>query len=140
MPIREICGVSSFLRLLRLACGHPLQLRSSASAFISVPSFCPISPAVLLASVVRMNSGQTRQSTLRGPRAAPSSSAMSHVRDPIAEAASAGIDLSLLDSNLALSFEERLLRHDSALEFATALREAGAVYYASTPRTSASSR
>lgn len=40
----------------------------------------------------------------------------------------AGIDLDLLDSNLALTYEERVLRHDSALELMLALREAGAVY------------
>ena len=40
----------------------------------------------------------------------------------------AGIDLDLLDSNLALSYEERVLRHASALELVWVLREAGAVY------------
>jgi hypothetical protein len=40
----------------------------------------------------------------------------------------AGINLNLLDSNLALSSEERVLRHESTLEFVRALLEACAVY------------
>jgi hypothetical protein len=44
------------------------------------------------------------------------------------EARCAGIDLDLLDSNLALSYEERVLRHASALELVWTLREAGAAY------------
>lgn len=43
----------------------------------------------------------------------------------LAEARRAGIDLDLLDSNLALSYEDRVLRHASALELVCALREAG---------------
>ena len=50
----------------------------------------------------------------------------------IEEARRAGIDLDLLDSNLALSAEERVLRHESALELVRALREAGAAYEKST--------
>ncbi len=46
----------------------------------------------------------------------------------IEEARRAGIDLSLLDSNLALSYEERVLRHASAQELMWALKEAGAAY------------
>jgi hypothetical protein len=47
--------------------------------------------------------------------------------DPaIEEARRAGFDLDLLDSNLALTPEQRALRHDSALELVHALREAGA--------------
>ena len=46
----------------------------------------------------------------------------------IEEARRAGIDLDLLDSNLALSPEERVLRHESALELVRALREAGAAF------------
>jgi hypothetical protein len=42
------------------------------------------------------------------------------------EARRAGIDLDLLDTNLALTCEQRVLRHESALELARALREAGA--------------
>lgn len=49
------------------------------------------------------------------------------------EARRAGIDLSLLDSNLALSYEQRALRHESALELVLALREAGAAYEKSPP-------
>lgn len=46
--------------------------------------------------------------------------------DPAIEAARrAGFDMDLLDSNLALSPEERALRHESALELMLALREAG---------------
>ena len=48
----------------------------------------------------------------------------------IAEAERAGFDLSLVDSNLALTPEERLLRHDSALELVLEMRAAGAALYA----------
>ena len=44
------------------------------------------------------------------------------------EARRAGIDLDLLDSNLALTHEQRVLRHEPALELVLALREAGAGY------------
>ena len=47
----------------------------------------------------------------------------------IAEAERAGFDLSLVDSNLALSIEERLLWHDAALEFKLALCAAGEAMY-----------
>lgn len=43
----------------------------------------------------------------------------------LAAAEKAGIDLSLLDSNLALSYEDRVLRHESALELMQTMREAG---------------
>lgn len=43
----------------------------------------------------------------------------------IEAAARAGFDINLIDCNLALTPEERLLRHDSALELALALRRAG---------------
>ena len=46
----------------------------------------------------------------------------------IEEARRAGIDLALLDSNLALSPEQRVLRHESARELMLALKEAGAAY------------
>lgn len=46
----------------------------------------------------------------------------------IEEARRAGLDLDLLDSNLALTPEERALRHESALELVLALKEAGTVY------------
>jgi hypothetical protein len=49
------------------------------------------------------------------------------------EARRAGIDLDLLDSNLALTYEQRALRHDSALELVLALREAGAAYETPAP-------
>jgi hypothetical protein len=48
----------------------------------------------------------------------------------IEEAEKAGFDLTLVDSNLALSIEERLLRHDAALEFKLTLRAAGEAMYA----------
>ncbi len=48
------------------------------------------------------------------------------------EARKAGFDLDLIDSNLALTPEQRALRHASALELAQALREAGAAYEQST--------
>ena len=55
-------------------------------------------------------------------------SANSHVmkqpNQALEEARRAGIDLDLLDSNLALSYEQRVLRHESALELVLALREA----------------
>ena len=45
--------------------------------------------------------------------------------DPAIEAARrAGFDIDLLDSNLALSPEERWKQHDAALEFALALESA----------------
>lgn len=58
----------------------------------------------------------------------------------IAEAERAGFDLSLVDSNLELSVEERLLRHDAALEFKLALRAAGEAMYAQAARTAAPAR
>ena len=58
--------------------------------------------------------------------------ANSHAMEPpnqaLEEARRAGIDLDLLDSNLALTYEQRVLRHESALELMLALREAGAAY------------
>lgn len=44
------------------------------------------------------------------------------------EARKAGIDLDLLDTKLALTYEQRVLRHESALELVLALKEAGATY------------
>ncbi len=49
-------------------------------------------------------------------------SAMNESENAIAEAEKAGFDLSLVDSNLRLTVEERMLRHDSALEFVLELR------------------
>jgi hypothetical protein len=58
----------------------------------------------------------------------------------IAEAERAGHDLSIVDCNLRLSIEERLLRHDAALELALEFRRAGAALYAQTPPTAAAAR
>ena len=58
----------------------------------------------------------------------------------IAEAERVGFDLSLVDSNLALSVEERLLRHDAALEFKLALRAAGEAMYAQAAHSAATPR
>ena len=58
----------------------------------------------------------------------------------IEEAERAGIDLSLVDSNLRLSFEERLLRHDAALEFVLELRAAGAAMHAQAAPSSPAAR
>lgn len=57
--------------------------------------------------------------------------------NPALEAARrAGFDLALIDSNLALTPEQRVLRHDSALELVLALRKAGAEYAQSAPAAS----
>lgn len=48
--------------------------------------------------------------------------------DALETARQAGIDLSLIDSNLALSYEERVARHQDALELMLKLREAGNAY------------
>lgn len=53
---------------------------------------------------------------------------MNPVEQALEDARRAGIDLDLLDSNLALSYEERVLRHDSALELVFALRAAGNIH------------
>ena len=53
---------------------------------------------------------------------------MDNPAQALEEARRAGIDLSLLDSNLALTYEERVLRHASAQELMWALKEAGAAY------------
>jgi len=53
---------------------------------------------------------------------------MENPAQALEEARRAGIDLSLLDSNLALTYEERVLRHASAQELMWALKEAGAAY------------
>lgn len=56
--------------------------------------------------------------------------------EALAAAERAGIDLSLIDVNLSLSYEERLLSHDAALELVRAMRAAGQklTVDASTPR------
>jgi hypothetical protein len=56
--------------------------------------------------------------------------------EALEEARQAGIDLSLIDASLALSYEERVLQHQSALELALALRRAGAVREKSSPSSS----
>jgi hypothetical protein len=53
---------------------------------------------------------------------------MNHPEQALEEARRAGIDLSLLDANLALTYEQRVLKHESALELVWALREAGAAH------------
>lgn len=53
---------------------------------------------------------------------------MDNPEQVLEEARRAGIDLNLLDSNLALTYEQRALRHESALELVLALKEAGAAY------------
>jgi hypothetical protein len=58
----------------------------------------------------------------------------------IAEAERAGFDLSLVDCNLEVSIEERLLKHDAALEFKLALRAAGEAMYAQAARSAAPAR
>ena len=58
---------------------------------------------------------------------------MNQDQTAIEEAIKAGFDLSLIDSNLALTPEERVLRHESALELVLALREAAAAHEKSAP-------
>jgi hypothetical protein len=53
---------------------------------------------------------------------------MTNLEQTLEDARRAGIDLDLLDSNLALTYEGRVLRHESALELVLALREAGTAY------------
>lgn len=60
---------------------------------------------------------------------------MEQSKQAIEDARRAGIDLDLMDSHLALTFEERALRHAAALELVFALREAGAEYAQSAPAT-----
>ena len=60
---------------------------------------------------------------------------MEQPNQALEDARRAGIDLDLMDSNLALTYEERVLRHESALELMLALREAGAAYETSAPAT-----
>ena len=57
---------------------------------------------------------------------------MNNPAQAIEDARRAGIDLDLLDSNLALTYEQRVLQHESALELALALRKAGSDYEKST--------
>jgi len=55
-------------------------------------------------------------------------SGMTNPDPALEDARRAGIDLNLLDLNLALTYEERVLRHESALELVLALRKAGAAH------------
>jgi len=48
---------------------------------------------------------------------------MNPADDALAEAARAGIDLNLLDCNLALTPDERLKQHESARELCNILKE-----------------
>jgi hypothetical protein len=52
----------------------------------------------------------------------------------------AGFDLNLVECNLALTPEERLLRHDSALGLAQAFRKAGELRYAQSSSATATTR
>jgi hypothetical protein len=65
---------------------------------------------------------------------------MDPAREAIEEAEQAGFDLSLVDCNLELSYEDRLLQHDSALELVLEMRAAGAALYAQPPSSSATAR
>ena len=65
---------------------------------------------------------------------------MDNPAQALEEARCAGIDLSLVEVNLRLTYEERALRHASALELALALKEAGAAYYAKSARSPAEIR
>jgi hypothetical protein len=60
--------------------------------------------------------------------------------DVIEAAERVGFDLSLLESNLNLSHEERLLRHAGALELVQEMRAAGRALYAQAPLDSAAPR
>jgi len=50
---------------------------------------------------------------------------MEQPNQALEDARRAGIDLDLLDTNLALSVKERWLQHDAAMELAFKLEEAG---------------
>jgi hypothetical protein len=58
----------------------------------------------------------------------------------IQEAEHAGFDLSLIDYNLSLSYEARVLQHDSALELMLALRAAGEAKYGKVASSAAATR
>lgn len=58
----------------------------------------------------------------------------------IEEAERAGFDLTLVDANLALSYEDRVLQHDSALELVLEMSAAGAVLYAKSASSAATAR
>ncbi len=56
------------------------------------------------------------------------------------EAAEFGLDMHQLEYLLALTPAERLMRHDAALEFVRAAREAGIKYYGFDPGSSEASQ
>ena len=70
----------------------------------------------------------------------PMMAAMNQPDPVLEEARRAGIDLDLLDSNLALTVKERWERHDSALELALKLEAAGKARDARFQPTSAATR
>ena len=70
---------------------------------------------------------------LCGRPALANSSDMEQPNQALEVARRAGIDLDLLESNLALTYEQRVLRHESALELMLALKETGATYEISAP-------
>lgn len=65
---------------------------------------------------------------------------MSNDEKAIAEAEEAGFDLSLVDLNLELSPEERVLQHAAVLEFMLDLRAAGEAMYAQSSPSAQSAR
>jgi hypothetical protein len=64
---------------------------------------------------------------LRGRRARRIFFAMDPHDSALEDARRAGFDLDLLDSNLALTPEARVLRHESALELCLELRRAASI-------------
>jgi hypothetical protein len=75
-----------------------------------------------------LNRSAWDKSGFAGGGKAPIVPSMNNPAQALEEARRAGIDLDLLESNLALSYEERVLRHESAQELMWALKEAGAAY------------
>jgi hypothetical protein len=65
---------------------------------------------------------------------------MNSTDDPLQAARDAGFDLDLIDTNLALSAEERLRQHDEALEFMCELQRARETTDAKLHATSATTR
>ena len=63
--------------------------------------------------------------TLCGERDFSNTPAMESSNQALEEARRAGIDLDLLDTNLALTVKERWEQHDAALELALKLAQAG---------------
>ena len=65
------------------------------------------------------------KSGFAGGGKAPIVPPMNNPAQALEEARRAGIDLDLLDTNLALSVKERWAQHDAALELALKLEQAG---------------